>query len=54
VEIETAVLQRKTLSPGFSCDGPVIIEEDLSTTLIPPGFRGEVLEQGALEIREKG
>jgi N-methylhydantoinase A len=52
-EIETKVFPRKTLAPGFACDGPAIIEEDLSTTLVPPGFKMQVLEQGVLEIREK-
>jgi N-methylhydantoinase A len=54
VQVETEVFQRERLPPGFTRSGPAIIEEDLSTTLIPPGFRVKVIRQGALEIAEKG
>lgn len=50
--LDTEVFQRKQLPAGFTRSGPLIIEEDLSTTLIPPGFRVKVIRQGALEISE--
>jgi N-methylhydantoinase A len=53
VKFKTAIFKREMLSPGFEYDGPVLIEEDLSTTLIPPGFKLCVLERGTLEIQIK-
>jgi len=37
--LETHVYQRDTLPPGFETDGPAIIEEYDSTTVVPPGWR---------------
>lgn len=51
-EVETKIFDRSSLFPGFECSGPAIVEEKLSTTLIPPGFGFRVLEQGVLEITE--
>jgi N-methylhydantoinase A len=52
-KVETDIFNRNDLSPGFKYDGPVVVEEALSTTLIPPGFRVKVLERGVLEIQEQ-
>jgi N-methylhydantoinase A len=52
-EAVTNVFKRGDLVPGFESSGPLVIEESLSTTLIPPGFRVKVLDRGALEIREQ-
>jgi N-methylhydantoinase A len=47
--IETPIFDRAGLEPGFKADGPAIIEEYGSTTLVRPGDRFEI---GALrEIR---
>src|SRR5262249_13114824 len=35
--IETAVLDRSRLAPGQGVEGPVIVEERESTTVLPPG-----------------
>jgi N-methylhydantoinase A len=51
-ELETSVFQRVSLPPAFEHHGPAIVEEELSTTLVPPGFRFRVLEQGVLEVVE--
>jgi N-methylhydantoinase A len=37
-QLEAAVYDRAALSPGARIDGPAVIEEDGSTTLLPPGF----------------
>jgi N-methylhydantoinase A len=33
---------RPSLRPGWQTDGPAVIEEDTSTTYVPPGWRAEV------------
>lgn len=38
----TTVLQRAEMLPGFTFEGPVIVEEPDSTTYVPPGFRMDV------------
>jgi N-methylhydantoinase A len=52
-KIQTEVFNRDDLPPGFEYSGPVVVEEALSTTLIPIGFVVKVLEGGVLEIQEK-
>jgi N-methylhydantoinase A len=47
---ETVILQRESLPVGETWQGPLIVEEDLSTTLIPPGSRLSVHESGSLVI----
>ena len=49
---ETAVFDRDLLPPGFEADGPVIVEEPSSTTLVCPGQRVRVDELGFLRIVE--
>jgi len=39
---DTTVLQRAELRPGFTIEGPVIVEEPDSTTYLPPDFRLDV------------
>ena len=39
---DCAVLQRSTLPVGFRITGPAVIEEDASTTVIPPGDVAEI------------
>ncbi len=36
--VETSVYRRSTLVPGQALDGPVVIEEDESTLIVPPDF----------------
>ncbi|HUW77757.1 MAG TPA: hydantoinase/oxoprolinase family protein [Candidatus Nanopelagicaceae bacterium] len=40
--VEALVLDRNQLSPGFTLQGPAIIEEANSTTYVPPGYLLEV------------
>jgi N-methylhydantoinase A/oxoprolinase/acetone carboxylase beta subunit len=44
--------------PGDRRDGPIVIEEDSATTVVPPGYTIEVAELGDLVItnsdRRKG
>jgi N-methylhydantoinase A len=46
----TPVLHRPRLVPGARHDGPVVIEEDSSTTVVPPGYSVAVDELGNLLI----
>ena len=48
--IETAIYDRDVLEPGFAGDGPAVIEEYGSTTLIWPGDRFEVGGMGEIRI----
>ena len=49
---ETRVYDRDLLPPGFVEDGPVIVEEPSSTTLVCPGQRVRVDDLGFLRITE--
>ena len=49
---ETAVYDRDLLPPGFAAEGPVIVEERSSTTLVCPGQRVRVDDLGFLRITE--
>ena len=46
--------QRDALTPGAWLEGPGIIEETTATSLIPPGWRAEVLGDGTLVLRRHG
>jgi N-methylhydantoinase A/oxoprolinase/acetone carboxylase beta subunit len=48
--VETAIHDRTRIAPGDVLDGPVIVEQADSTTLIPPGWRAEALPHGALVL----
>jgi len=48
--VETTIYDRDGLERGFKADGPAVIEEYGSTTLIWPGDRFEVGEMGELRI----
>ena len=49
-EHETDVVRRDLLGPGDRHDGPVVIEEDGSTTVVPPGYSVETDGHGNLLI----
>ncbi len=40
--VQTAIYRRETLSPATLVEGPCLVEEIASTTVIPPGAWGEV------------
>jgi N-methylhydantoinase A len=47
---ETAVVQREALRAGDVREGPIVVEEALSTTLVPPGSRLSVHTSGSLLV----
>jgi N-methylhydantoinase A/acetone carboxylase, beta subunit len=49
--VETPVYWRENLPRGFKADGPVVIEERHSVTVVPPRWRVEVGKMGVLELR---
>ena len=48
--LDTAVYDRPRLRPGMVVDGPALVEEQTSSTLIPPGSRAEILADFGLAI----
>ena len=48
--IETPIYDRQALAPGFAADGPAVIEEYGSTTIVWPGDRFEVGRLSELRI----
>jgi N-methylhydantoinase A len=50
IEHETPVLLRDRLQPDRTYDGPAVIEEDSSTTVVPPGHRARIDEHGNMLI----
>src|SRR5690606_38513963 len=48
--VDTPVYDRYALAQGLEIQGPAIIEEDESTTVVPPGDRVEVSAGGSLVI----
>lgn len=53
-ERDVPVFDRSALPVGKPLDGPAVIEEFDSTTLVPPGYQFEVVELGALRLRRLG
>ena len=51
---ETPILRREALVPGSMLQGPAIIEQLDSTTVLPPGFRAAVDDAGNLVIDVPG
>ena len=47
---ETPILRRESLGPGNALEGPAIIEQLDTTTVLPPGFRAAVDDAGNLVI----
>ena len=47
------VLNRESLKPGTLIAGPAVLNEVTATTLIPPNWRGEVLDDGTISITPK-
>ncbi|HVX12549.1 MAG TPA: hydantoinase B/oxoprolinase family protein [Pirellulales bacterium] len=52
VEQRTAVYDRAALPPGSLLEGPAIVCESSSTTVIDPGWHGEILAGGALLLTD--
>ncbi|ELY68697.1 hydantoinase/oxoprolinase family protein [Natrinema versiforme] len=45
---ETTVYERDRLAPGATVDGPAILEQAESTTVVPPAWTGDILADGTL------
>ncbi len=50
---ETPVLRRERLAPGARSQGPLIVEEESSTTVVPPGVTMRVDDNGNLLIQTR-
>lgn len=48
--VDTPVYARESLPAGWVVEGPAVIEEYGSATLVPPGWSCEVLESGVLRL----
>jgi N-methylhydantoinase A len=48
--LDCTILQRENLPAGFRSEGPLIVEEVVSTTVVPPGASLEVHPGGSLII----
>ena len=49
--LETAIYERARLALGARVSGPAIVEQDDTTTIVPPGHTGVVDPSGNLRIR---
>jgi N-methylhydantoinase A len=52
--VEARVYARDVLGRGDALRGPAIVEQEDTTTLLPPGFAGTVDRHGNLWIRRDG
>lgn len=52
--VESAIYERDKLGPGYELVGPCMIEEATASTLILPGYRGRVEEDGSIAIALQG
>lgn len=48
--VECAYFERRRLPPGFSADGPMVVEEATATTFVPPGWNASVDGWGNLML----
>ena len=46
--VQAAIYHRAAMPAGLTFPGPAIIEQDDTTTLVEPGWRGTVLANGNL------
>ncbi|MDX1610576.1 MAG: hydantoinase B/oxoprolinase family protein [Halofilum sp. (in: g-proteobacteria)] len=47
---DTPFYRREQLAPGHPVDGPAVIAEPNATTVIEPGWRGEITDRGDLQL----
>ena len=52
--VATAIYRRQDLAPGQAIEGPAIIAEDHSTTVVPPGWKAAGLPTGHLALTRNG
>ena len=48
--VETGIAFRDALAPGVRLSGPAIVEQDDTTTLVPPGWQALTKENGAMVL----
>ena len=48
--VETCIAFREELAPGAWLSGPAVVEQDDTTTLVPPGWRALTKENGAMVL----
>ncbi|CAI49568.1 N-methylhydantoinase (ATP-hydrolyzing) A [Natronomonas pharaonis DSM 2160] len=51
---ETTIYDRDRLEPGTTISGPAVLEQAESTTVVPPTWAGDVLEDGTLVMTHEG
>ena len=51
--VEALFLAREAIRPGATVEGPAVIEEPTSTTLVPPGWRATCLPIGDLMLEHR-
>ncbi len=51
--VKTPLIDRATLGAGAAFDGPAILSQLDTTTLVPPGWSGHVHETGAILLKRK-
>jgi N-methylhydantoinase A len=51
---DTALYRREALAPGTVIEGPAVIGEQGSTTVVPPGYRAMMDDDGNLVLRSDG
>ncbi|ADD05153.1 N-methylhydantoinase (ATP-hydrolyzing) A [Natrialba magadii ATCC 43099] len=47
---QATIYERDRLAPGATIDGPAVLEQAESTTVVPPGWIGEILPDGTLAM----
>lgn len=51
--VDAKLYRRDSLSPGQGFDGPAIITEDETSTVVPPNYRAGINVLGEIELRRK-
>jgi N-methylhydantoinase A len=51
--VEASILDRWSLPPGYTFQGPAVLEQPDTTTLVEPGWRGTVLETGDIMLHSE-
>ena len=52
--VEAKLVRRDTLAPGHCLDGPAILTEDETSTVVPPNYRVMINALGEIELLRKG
>ena len=52
--IDTKVYDRYSMAPGFTLEGPAVVEEKESTAVVPPGWSGQVDDYSNLVLKYQG